>query len=59
MMKRKGKKEFETLSRASCKPRLAPEPGASGTLPARGYPGHQNRVSIEAPRRRESRLVPE
>lgn len=27
---------------------------ASGTKPARGYPGYQNRVSIKAPRRRES-----
>lgn len=47
-------REFDILSRASSRSSLAPEPGASGTMTALGYPGHQNRVSINAPRRRES-----
>lgn len=47
------KREFDILGSASSRSSLAPEPGASGIMPALGYPGHQNRVSIKAPRRRE------
>lgn len=50
---RERKREFDILGRASSRSSLAPEPGASGIMPALGYPGHQNRVSIKAPRRRE------
>lgn len=58
MVKREGKTEFQIVVRASSLPSFSPEHGATGTISARGYPGHQKRVSIKAPRRRESGLVP-
>lgn len=46
MIKREGK-EFDIPARASSRPPLASEPGASRIMPAGGYPGHQKRVSIK------------
>ena len=45
----KGKENRIRSSRKSVLQTVTPEPGASGIMPARGYPGHQNRVSIKAP----------
>lgn len=46
MIKREGK-EFDIPARASSRPPLASEPGASRIMPAGGYPGHQKRVSFK------------
>lgn len=52
------KREFEMLGRASSKPPLAPEPGASGTMRARGYPGHQTRSASKRPGVRRAHWFP-